>query len=82
MSVLEIIGGVILIIAAAAIIFLTLCQHTKGQGLAGAINGAAGGMNGGRVTPADQMLSRLTKIAGVVFMVVAVVACILSSRVG
>lgn len=82
MTVYEIVGGVILLVAAVAIIFLTLCQHTKGQGLSSAVYGGAGGMNGSRVTPADQMLAKFTKIAGVVFFVVAIVACVLSSRLG
>ena len=32
MSVIEIVGGVILLIVSAAIVFLTLMQHTHGQG--------------------------------------------------
>jgi preprotein translocase subunit SecG len=82
MTVYEIIGGIILVIVAVAIIIFTLCQHSRGQGLSGAINGNAGGMNGSRVTPADQMLAKMTKIAGVLFFVVAIIACVLSSRLG
>lgn len=43
MSVIEIVGGVILLIASLVIVFLTLMQHTHGQGLSGAINGSMGG---------------------------------------
>ncbi len=82
MTVYEIIGGVILIIAAIAIIALTLLQHTHGQGLAGAINGAAQGGNSTRLTSTDQMLAKVTKYAGIVFFVVAIAACILASRLG
>ena len=32
MSVIEIVGGVILLIASLVIVFLTLMQHTHGQG--------------------------------------------------
>ena len=39
MSVIEIVGGAILLVVSAVIILLTLMQHTHGQGLAGAING-------------------------------------------
>ena len=53
MSVIEIVGGVILLIVSAAIVFLTLMQHTHGQGLSGAINGSAYGANNARLTPAD-----------------------------
>ena len=79
MPAFELIGGIILLAASAVIIFLTLCQHTKGQGLSGAINGNQG-MNSQRVTPADRMLAKFTRIAGVVFFVVAIAACIISSR--
>ena len=43
MSVIEIVGGAILLVASLVIVFLTLMQHTHGQGLSGAINGSAGG---------------------------------------
>ena len=68
MSVIEIVGGVILLIVSAAIVFLTLMQHTHGQGLSGAINGSAYGANNARLTPADQMLAKVTRIAGIVFL--------------
>ena len=61
MSVIEIVGGVILLIASLVIVFLTLMQHTHGQGLSGAINGSMGGANNARLTPADQMLAKTTR---------------------
>ena len=76
MSVIEIVGGVILLIASLVIVFLTLMQHTHGQGLSGAINGSMGGANNARLTPADQMLAKTTRIAGIVFFVVAILACL------
>ena len=79
MSAIEIVGGAILL-AASVIIVLTLMQHTHGQGLSGAINGGAYGANNARLTPADQMLAKVTRIAGVVFFVVAVLACVFASR--
>lgn len=81
MSVIEIVGGAILLVASVAIVFLTLLQHTHGQGLSGAINGAAGA-NNARLTPADQMLAKVTRIAGVVFFVVAILACVFASCLG
>ena len=48
--------------------------------LSGAINGGAYGANNARLTPADQMLAKVTRIAGVVFFVVAVLACVFASR--
>ena len=72
MSVIEIVGGAILLVVSAVIILLALMQHTHGQGLAGAINA--------RLTPADQMLAKVTRIAGIVFFVVAILACVFASR--
>lgn len=80
MSVIEIVGGVILLIASLVIVFLTLMQHTHGQGLSGAINGSMGGANNARLTPADQMLAKTTRIAGIVFFVVAILACLFAGR--
>lgn len=80
MSVIEIVGGAILLVASLVIVFLTLMQHTNGQGLSGAINGSVGGANNARLTPADQMLAKVTRIAGVVFFVVAILACLFAGR--
>ena len=80
MSVNEIVGGVILLVVSVAIFALTLMQHTHGQGLSGAINGSVGGANNARLTPADQMLAKVTRIAGVVFFVVAILACLFAGR--
>ncbi|HJI04386.1 MAG TPA: preprotein translocase subunit SecG [Faecalibacterium prausnitzii] len=73
-------AGAILLVVSAVIILLTLMQHTHGQGLAGAINGGVGGANNARLTPADQMLAKVTRIAGIVFFVVAILACVFASR--
>ena len=80
MSVIEIVGGAILLVASLVIVFLTLMQHTHGQGLSGAINGSVGGANNARLTPADQMLAKVTRIAGIVFFVVAILACLFAGR--
>ena len=82
MTVYEIAGGVILLVVAVVIIVLTLLQHTHGQGLAGAIGGNMQSANNTRLSPADQMLAKITRVAGVIFFVVAIVACVLSSRLG
>ena len=76
MSVIEIVGGAILLVVSAVIILLTLMQHTHGQGLAGVINGSAYGANNARLTPADQMLAKVTRIAGIIFFVVAILAAV------
>ena len=67
MSVIEIVGGAILLVVSAVIILLTLMQHTHGQGLAGALTGGEGG-------------AKVTRIAGIVFFVVAILACVFASR--
>ena len=72
MSVIEIVGGAILLVVSAVIILLTLMQHTHGRGV--------GGANNARLTPADQMLAKVTRIAGIVFFVVAILACVFASR--
>ena len=80
MSAIEIVGGVILLVVSAVIIALTLMQHTHRQGRSGAINGSAYAANNTRLTPADQMLAKVTRIAGIVFFVVAILACVFASR--
>ena len=79
MAVIEIVGGVILLVVSVVIFALTL-MHTHGQGLAGVINGSAYGANNARLTPADQMLAKVTRIAGIIFFVVAILACVFASR--
>ena len=79
-AVIEIVGGVILLVVSVVIFALTLMQHTHGQGLAGVINGSAYGANNARLTPADQMLAKVTRIAGIIFFVVAILACVFASR--
>lgn len=82
MTVYEIVGGVVLLIVAVLIIVLTMLQHTHGQGLSGAIGGNMQGANSTRLSPADMMLAKVTRVAGVIFFVVAIAACVLSSRLG
>ena len=68
------------LIAALILILVVLFQSGKSQGLSGAINGSVGGANNARLTPADQMLAKVTRIAGVVFFVVAILACLFAGR--
>ncbi len=82
MTIYEIVGGIILLLAAVAIIFLTLAQQSKGKGLSGAITGSSAMGGDNYTSPADRILAKLTKILGVVFFVAAIVACVLSSRLG
>ncbi len=77
MSVIEIVGGVILLIASLVIVFLTLMQHTHGQGLSGAINGSMGGDNA-RLTPADHVGQDHPHCRHC--FVVAILACLFAGR--
>ena len=68
------------LLSALVLILIVLFQSGKSQGLSGAINGSAGGANSARLTPADQMLAKVTRIAGIVFFVVAILACVFTGR--
>ena len=72
-TILQLIVGLLLIL-------IVLFQSGKSQGLSGAINGSMGGANNARLTPADQMLAKVTRITGVVFFVVAILACLFAGR--
>ena len=83
MSVMEIVCGVVLMLAALAIIVLTLSQESKGRGLSGAIMGGdAGMMDAGRTRGKDVKMAQATKICGVVFIVVTVLVSMFSAKVG
>lgn len=72
MSVIEIIGGVLLLIASLFIIIVTLMQSQKQQGMTSAITGAENdsfyGKNSGNTREAA--LERLTKVCAVIFFIV------------
>lgn len=78
MSVIEIVCGVVLMLVAVAIIFLTLAQESKGRGLSGAIMGEGGMMEAGRTRRKDVKLARATRILGALFLVVIVLVSIVS----
>ena len=78
MSVIEIVCGVVLMLVAVAIIYLTLAQESKGKGLSGAIMGEGGMMEAGRTRRKDVKLARATRILGAVFLVVIVLVSIVS----
>lgn len=78
MSVIEIICGVVLMLVAVAIIYLTLAQESKGKGLSGAIMGEGGMMEAGRTRRKDVKLAKATRILGAVFLVVILLVSIVS----
>lgn len=81
MSVLEIIAGVLLIVASLVIILVVLVQESKEQGLTSAIGGGSNdsfyGKNSGRTR--DAKLARFTRAAAIVFFVVTLAVNIFAS---
>ncbi len=78
MPVVQYILAFAVIIVSVAIVVLVAMQESKAQGLSGAIAGGADsffGKNKGRTMEAK--LSKLTKVAGVLFFVLALVASLL-----
>ena len=78
MSIIEIVCGVVLMLVAVAIIYLTLAQESKGKGLSGALMGEGGMMEAGRTRRKDVKLAKATRILGVVFLVVILLVSIVS----
>lgn len=72
MSAIEIVAGILLILASLIIILIVLVQDSKEQGLTSAIGGGANDSfyekNSSRTR--DAKLSRFTKVAAVIFFVV------------
>ena len=76
MSVLEIVGGVLLILASLVIIFMVLVQQPSGNGLSGAIGEAM--TSEARTRTTDAVLAKYTKIAAIVFFVVTLAVSLFS----
>ncbi len=79
MSGVEIIAGILLILASLVIVLIVLVQESKEQGLTSAIGGGANdsfyGKNSGRTR--DAKLSKFTKVAAIVFFIVTLVVNII-----
>lgn len=78
MTALQYVLAILTIIVSVIIILLVLLQESKQQGLSGAIGGAAEtffGKNKGRTMEAK--LEKLTKVAGVLFFILALVSSLL-----
>lgn len=78
MSAIQYVLAIAVILVSIAIIILVLMQESKSEGLSGAIAGGAEsffGKNKGRTMEAK--LVKFTKIAGVIFFVLALVASLL-----
>ncbi|MDE6150218.1 MAG: preprotein translocase subunit SecG [Ruminococcus sp.] len=79
MSGIEIVAGILLILASLVIVLIVLVQESKEQGLTSAIGGGANdsfyGKNSSRTR--DAKLSRFTKVAAVIFFIVTLVVNII-----
>ena len=78
MTILEIISGVLLILASIAIVILVLLQDSKGNGLAGEIGGGEMMMDGRSRTPSSLMV-KYTKVAAVVLFVLTIGVNVISA---
>lgn len=78
MNAFEIIAGIVLILCSLVIVILVLMQEGKGNGLSGAIGGDMMMGNEGRGRSADAMKARYTKIAAIVFFVLAIAVSVIS----
>lgn len=78
MGVLEIVGGVLLILCSLLIIVLVLFQESKGNGLSGAIAGGEMMGNEGRSRSSGAVLAKYTKYAAIAFFVLAILSSIVS----
>lgn len=78
MTALQYVLAIVIILLSIGITILVMLQESKQQGLSGAISGAADtffGKNKGRTMEAK--LVQLTKIAGVIFFILALVSSLL-----
>lgn len=82
MNIMEIICGIVLILVAVGIIALTTMQENKGKGLSGAIMGGADPMAAGRTRSNEAKMAEMTKILGIVFVVVTLLVSVISVRLG
>lgn len=69
MSILEIIGGALLIVSSLAIVLFVSLQSEKSDGLSGAIAGGSDSSYGNRGNSRDEKLASITKVFVIVFFV-------------
>jgi len=74
MEVVNLVIKILLCVGALILITVVLMQDSQGSGASAAIMGGSGNntMSKGKARGKDAMLFRLTKIVGIVFMVLAV----------
>lgn len=74
MGILEVVGGVLLIVASVFVIVIVLMQHGKTSALGGAISGGSSEsfLNKKGTSSADATLTRWTRVAAIVFVALVV----------
>ena len=80
MSVIEIVGGAILLVVSAVIILLTPDAAHPRSGSGRCHQRWCGRCQQCTPDPCGSMLAKVTRIAGIVFFVVAILACVFASR--
>ena len=73
MSVLEIIGGALLVICSLAIVLFVALQSEKSDGLSGAIAGGSDTSYGKKGNSNDEKLASLTRVFCIVFFVLTLI---------
>ncbi len=73
MSVLEIIGGALLVICSLAIVLFVALQSEKSDGLSGAIAGGSDSSYGKKGNSNDEKLASLTRVFCIVFFVLTLI---------
>lgn len=82
MSVLEIIGGILIVLMSIAIVVLVLFQESpKGSGVS-ALTGGDSYYNKNQGRTLDAVLSRFTKYLAIAFFIVVIAVNVLSSLLG
>lgn len=79
MTVLEIIGGILLVISSILIVLMVMMQESEGKGMGGTIQGDMPIMTG-RVGTRNVLLAKYTKYAAVVFFVVTILVNVFAYR--
>ena len=69
MSILEIIGGALLILSSIAIVLFVSLQSEKSDGLSGAIAGGSESSFGNRGNSRDEKLSSITRVLVIIFFI-------------
>ncbi len=82
MGTVEIVLGIILLVAAVFLIIAVLMQQGKSKGMSGAIGGGTADTFFGKTKgkSADKMLSKLTTIVGIAFVVIVLTVYIIQDE--